>query len=1084
MRISKLILLLAALVGGLQSQTITLTKYPAPAPSSCLSSSTPACYWPLNQGFGKISPANVGAWIYADRQKSTGTVTVSGGTSVAWTSGDQFGARTWGLAAGDTITINGTSFTIVQGSVTATALTITSASSNGTFAYSAGGGGSGTLVVSTDVYNWSTTAHKFSYYGGNGTLTQADAALETDDPTLPWPADRQQEEHQFYDSTRSAVWLTGGLAAGRYFNCMTSGGASCTAAVNQVFWRHNLLSNTWTALQPSHHPIDNLSAGQASAIDTKDQIILQAGYSATLGWSMGIYCPTDLNPTPGTLTVNQTHAGCIQTAGVDDWCIFNRPAQGCATVSTGITLPAINQPQVLYSQLTEKFYLFGGMTTVASSPYTVNTHIYVYSPLARDWEQVDTGPGCPMQSANSLSVNWTPGVAALTSGQFMYHYFPQALGGTASDWIFDPIMGSCTQITTVGSGPIGISGSQGGTTLAQDPSTGTIVAWYQGGSDNGVWEGVLSDMGPVSSGLGHSTYNCIDVDGDGYGVGPGCTGADADDNDASVHSDTNVLSKWGTLAAYYTHMGWNPVHVLYVDGGAGSCTPITTPFAYSALTACSTVDAAIAAMAAGDAVVVRGGTYTRATGASIVLLSGTLAGTPGTGLGPTCSVTNYYLSYPGELPDFEWSGFSNGVNFTSGSQSCYIVDGWKVHGFCSAGNNGSCVGRGFPNSGPSTGVPVYGAILSHVDVSGFTDNVFPQFDQVGTKLLHNYMHDAFAGTDGHVIYIGSDCPGGGLGLNPCGPVSSNSVVVAGNIITDAIDTCLHANGPISGMIVDSNMIYGCDKAINFQSGINHSLIQNNTVHTSGVNFQLNTYSSGYGAPNNELWQCHDQNYNTVRNNTFFMDAQQFNPALMGTIDAGTAAIYLTDGGGTDTGGCLASRGVMPDLGHNTYDNNVLVHSCGTNCFDYKGPILRYYSPSSTGAALGWLQTDIYRNNVFKNFDVNTRIVDPVGSSTVFQNCSWFTNTANVPLASGNVCDSDPLFVAANPAWSALPANWNLSVQSGSPALGAGLVSDAAAADMTGIVRGSLPSMGAFQNSGGVVVPPSFCSGCKFTGTRK
>src|ERR1039458_8698692 len=107
----------------------------------------------------------------------------------------------------------------------------------------------------------------------------------------------------------------------------------------------------------------------------------------------------------------------------------------------------------------------------------------------------------------------------------------------------------------------------------------------------------------AQQGLGKSTLTCIDKDGDGYGVGPGCLGPDADDTDATVHSASDVLAKWPTLAAFWSHMGWSPTNVLYLDGGAGSCTAIATPFVYDPAKGCGTIAAAITAMSAGYAVV-------------------------------------------------------------------------------------------------------------------------------------------------------------------------------------------------------------------------------------------------------------------------------------------------------------------------------------------------------------------------------------------------------------------------------------------------------------------------------------------------
>ncbi len=66
------------------------------------------------------------------------------------------------------------------------------------------------------------------------------------------------------------------------------------------------------------------------------------------------------------------------------------------------------------------------------------------------------------------------------------------------------------------------------------------------------------------TGLGKSTLTCLDKDGDSYGVGPGCLGPDADDNDSGVHSAADAISKYGTLGAFLSHMGYTPSHIWYL----------------------------------------------------------------------------------------------------------------------------------------------------------------------------------------------------------------------------------------------------------------------------------------------------------------------------------------------------------------------------------------------------------------------------------------------------------------------------------------------------------------------------------------
>jgi hypothetical protein len=806
---------------------------------------------------------------------------------------------------------------------------------------------------------------------------------------------------------------------GKYYYHLTahapSGGLAPTQPPQD--WVYDPVANTWT----------ELSVGQGPFLT--ETMTYDSGCNCLVAWaaqvdSGGIYEATGIaemwvgtfgvaNPIAPTITTTSPLTQASQNSAYSVGLSAAGSTPMTWTLTSG-TLPSglsLSSSGVLSGTPTATgTYAFA--VQVANSAGTAGPQSFSLTIVSQ------TAGGTPPTITSASSSTLT---AAVQWGAYTYSF--AATGTTPISW-------SATGL------PSGLSMNSSGVISGESTSAGTFTLAVTASNSAGSAQGNFSLTVTPARWIGHSTYNCVDVDGDGYGVGPGCLGPDADDTDAGVHSASDALSKWDTLAAFWSHLGYTPNKVLFVDGGTGSCTRVASPYVYSAPTACASIDVAISAMSPGDAVVVRGGTYNRTT--VINLGSGTLNGT-------TCSAISYYLSYPGELPDFEWNSNSNGMGFANSTQSCFTVDGIKLNQSCLA--NGSCSGGGY---GIANSATVYGATLSHMDIAGFTDEVFVQYNQMGTQILHNYIHDAYAGGDfGHDIYLGSNV------------TTSTGTVIAGNIISNANQTCLHANGPMTNILVDSNLMYGCEDAFNLQSGISQSTFQNNVVHTNGKYlFEIDTYANSYSS---NTWQCHNENNNIIRNNTFFEDAQTFDASRV-VADAGSSAIYVAD-----DGSCLAQAGVTPDLGHNTYDNNILIHDCGTICTDYQGPIIRY-ADFGTGNATAWLQSDTYRNNVLNNFDISTSIIDPTGTN-VPQNCTWFATTANVPGASGNICGSNPDFVAANPQWSTTPGSWNLEVSSGSPALAAGLASDAPTYDIMGIARGTPPTIGAYEH---IPVPSSAC----------
>src|ERR1035438_5026570 len=97
----------------------------------------------------------------------------------------------------------------------------------------------------------------------------------------------------------------------------------------------------------------------------------------------------------------------------------------------------------------------------------------------------------------------------------------------------------------------------------------TDVPSVYGPKVGGAWSSTFSYI----VGQGCTTVYHIDKDCDGYGVGPTTIttdpnplfGPDADDNDATVNTPASVLTKYGSINAFLTHLGYPTNRVFYID---------------------------------------------------------------------------------------------------------------------------------------------------------------------------------------------------------------------------------------------------------------------------------------------------------------------------------------------------------------------------------------------------------------------------------------------------------------------------------------------------------------------------------------
>ena len=128
---------------------------------------------------------------------------------------------------------------------------------------------------------------------------------------------------------------------------------------------------------------------------------------------------------------------------------------------------------------------------------------------------------------------------------------------------------------------------------------------------------------PGLNGLGSSTLTCVDRDGDGYGTGPGCLGPDAGCSlDSAVHTGAQGIAKYGTLAAFLGHLGYNPIRIWYIatTGNDTACVSGNAPVGIGS--PCLTFSPVGANLNAGDMVIYRAGTYPGSRGDSHPLSTG------------------------------------------------------------------------------------------------------------------------------------------------------------------------------------------------------------------------------------------------------------------------------------------------------------------------------------------------------------------------------------------------------------------------------------------------------------------------------
>jgi len=554
-------------------------------------------------------------------------------------------------------------------------------------------------------------------------------------------------------------------------------------------------------------------------------------------------------------------------------------------------------------------------------------------------------------------------------------------------------------------------------------------------------------------GLGASfitnTGACLDKDGDGYGVGPACLGPDADDNDAAVHSASDVVAKYGSVDAFLIHLGYrsatSPSTVWCISPSGNNVTGASNKNADAACTKpFLNWQGVNSHLVTPYIVIFRAGIY----GQQIYLPPG-----------GTSSSQNVIMQYPGELAVVDGSQFSYGVAFKLDGISYVTVDGFKVINV----DSGAAYAGGTYCPLPCSGsIKFVGDILRHMEGQSGGEDSNVDADNIQNFLLEeNVFHDPDTSVGQHNVYLGSNS------------LASSNVTVRRNILYDDKTgyPSFQFNGRVTNLILSQNLIYNsAGVGIAFLQGVSNSLVESNLVFNSAYEaLKIFDYESGQCNVKGLPSICpYDQTGNLIENNTFWVGTTSTY-----TANGKTNAVFTPPGSGqlggitygainvqnaTTSASCGSTPLPCGNLGGNTFRNNIVVGS---------GPRLpggSYPPIIFTLKSPNYLSTSTFTNNVIWAQDGSSgdNFVVGFGPGPSFgyqgYTCTQFAALAIVT----NCINADPLFVSASPKFFNTPASFNFHLQPASPAIGKGASVGLPLLDLTGDGWNSPPSIGALE----------------------
>ena len=238
------------------------------------------------------------------------------------------------------------------------------------------------------------------------------------------------------------------------------------------------------------------------------------------------------------------------------------------------------------------------------------------------------------------------------------------------------------------------------------------------------------------------------------------------------------------------------------------------------------------------------------------------------------------------------------------------------------------------------------------------------------------------------------------------------------------------NGRVTNLVVDSNIIYNSQGAgISLLQGVCNSFITNNLIfnHTNG-GIKIMNYPNG-----DPHLQAYDQTGNVIENNTIWQGTKDWHDGE----GISSSPIYVFHASGLKVG----------NLTNNIFRNNILVTALGSDA-----PAIDFRDADRPDE----LQTSTFQNNIVWS-STGTNIVAANGSKK-YACAQLVAATAN----SSSCINSNPLFADVDTRYYNQPQKFNFILRTGSPAIGAGLPTEAPKTDLKGAARPNPPSIGAYE----------------------
>jgi hypothetical protein len=619
---------------------------------------------------------------------------------------------------------------------------------------------------------------------------------------------------------------------------------------------------------------------------------------------------------------------------------------------------------------------------------------------------------------------------------------------------------------------------------------------------NGAWPSTFSYI----VGQGCTTVYHIDKDCDGYGVGPTTIttdpnplfGPDADDNDPTVNTSTSVLTKYGTISAFLTHLGYPTNRIYYIDANNGNDSNFGT-YGCSYTNPCKDWGAIASTMNNG-------------AGGTVIYLPGTSTGinvcNPGACYYPWASSTSspaVLMSYPGTMANFV--GGNNLINGGGGSYNAstnVIFNGFRL-----ISNN-----PGF--GGGITGGWMQNVTFENMEIAGWNEGIETSAGGKHVTITNNLFHDisehaiypTTAGQDPSVsVYSPTmlNCAtwtwqANGTKYNPNFNLvtSNNNFLFVGSGGFDAV----HYNGEVCGGAITGNiLVNGGGTPITLQDGDQNVTVSNNLIASnSAAGVTLNIYgcdSDDQGVQSSQIGTSCDttvspgiyyypngENENSIVNNTIWTGLNAPVSEFCPTGDCNTPYYGINV---ADTSEGVPGNRVIQNT---TIQNNIIVSFNGNQGGSY---------PQLYLARNSYPETDLLANNLLYNAYTGNSSSD-VMTITPNGNCSsapWYCagsttgiygsgsaypgtfsfgqfQSYNTSTNSGNVW-GNPQFADVQTGYSVTPNMFDFHLLPGSPAIGAGTSVGAPSTDIQGVSRAASPSMGAYEYGGSATSTPTISS---------